>query len=216
MKDVQRALKTILLPAVLLGILGFPFTSDLHSAEKDKRRWDQKYTDETYLFGKDPIPFLKDHVHLLPKGKTLDLAMGEGRNGVYLAVKGFDVVGLDISEKGLRKAHQLADEHGVTITTKVVDLETYQLKQDAYDVVLCTYYLQRTLFPKIKKALKSGGIAVVETYTLTHMQYNSRFPEQYLLRPNELLELLEGLIILRYQVIDDGKAAYASILAKKP
>jgi len=216
MKDFLKALKTFLLPTLLFGILGFPFTSDLHGAEKDKSRWDQKYSDETYLFGKDPIPFLKEYFHLLPKGKAVDLAMGEGRNGVYLAVKGFDVVGLDISEKGLRKAHQLADEHGVTITTKVVDLETYQLKQDAYDVVLCTYYLQRTLFPKIKKALKSGGIAVVETYTLRHRKYSPRFPEQYLLKPNELLTLLEGLIILRYQVIDDGKAAYASILAQKP
>ena len=60
---------------------------------------------------------------------TLDIAMGEGRNGVYLATKGFDVIGVDISEKGLQKAHQLANELNTKIETRVVDLENYHLEK---------------------------------------------------------------------------------------
>jgi len=186
------------------------------AATKDKKRWNRKYDTEQYVFGKTPIPFLQEHFHLLPKGKTLDIAMGEGRNGVFLATKGFHVTGIDISETGLKKAETLAKEQGVSIETQVVDLETYQLSPETYDVIICTYYLQRDLFPQMIKALKPGGIVVVETYTLGHLKYRSRFPRQYLLEPNELLHHFTDLTVLRYQMRDDGQAAYASILAQKP
>lgn len=188
----------------------------VEAAPKDKERWDRKYNSDTYLFGTRPIAFLERHVGLLPKGKALDIAMGEGRNGVFLATKGFEVVGLDISERGLGKARKLAEERGVRITTRVVDLETHQLEQNAYDVVLCAYYLQRDLFPQIKAALKSGGVVLVETYTVDHQKYRPRFRKEYLIHTNELLEIFKDFKILRYQNVDDGKAAYASILAQKP
>lgn len=183
---------------------------------KDKERWDHKYGTEEYIFGKAPIAFLQEHLHLLPKGKTLDIAMGEGRNGVFLATKGFEVTGIDISEKGLNKAQALARAHGVTIETKVVDLETYQLPAETYDVIICTYYLQRDLFPQIIQALKPGGIVIVETYTLDHLKYRNQFPKQFLLTPNELLHHFADFTVLRYQTQDDGQSAYASILAQKP
>lgn len=183
---------------------------------QDRERWDQKYAKEEYLYGKEPIPFLKAHTALLPKGKALDLAMGQGRNGVYLATQGFDVTGLDISEKGLSMARKLAAEHHVAIQTRAVDLETAPLEKNAYDVVLDVYYLQRNLIPRIKEAVKSGGMVVMETYTLDHLKYQPTFRREWLLDGNELLELFKDFKILRYQAIDDGKAAYASILAQKP
>ena len=76
------------------------------AAPKDQSRWDKHYDIEEFLFGTEPIHFLKENINLLPKGKALDLAMGEGRNGVYLATQGFDVLGLDISPLGLKKAHK--------------------------------------------------------------------------------------------------------------
>lgn len=186
------------------------------AASQDRERWDEKYRGEEYIFGTEPIPFLAQSLELLPKGKALDLAMGEGRNGVFLATRGFDVTGLDISGRGLEKARALAARQGVTITTRVVDLQTHELETNAYDLVLCTYYLQRDLFPRMKAALKSGGMVLVETYTLEHRRYRPHFPEAYLLTRNELLEHFKDFTVLRYQFIDDGKAAYASVLARKP
>lgn len=196
--------------------LGFSTLDSSRAAEEDKTRWDDKYATETYLFGRDPIPFLKDHVHLLPKGTALDLAMGEGRNGVFLATKGFQVTGVDISEAGFKRAHALAEENGVSITTVVADLEQYDIPAKTYDVILCTYYLQRDLFPKIVAALKPGGMAVIETYTVDHLRYRPTFNKAYLLERNELLTLLPGLRVLRYQEVDTGEAAFASLLAQKP
>ena len=192
------------------------FGSVGETASKDKERWDHKYDTEQYIFGKAPVAFLREHLHLLPKGKTLDIAMGEGRNGVFLATQGFEVIGIDISEIGLNKAQALAKEHGVTIKTQLVDLERHQFSEEAYDLIICTYYLQRDLFPKIVKALKPGGMVVVETYTVDYLKYRSRFPRQYLLERNELFQQFQDLQILRYQLQDDGKTAYASILAQKP
>ncbi len=186
------------------------------AAEQDKARWDSKYQSDTYLFGTEPIAFLRDHLDLLPKGKVLDLAMGEGRNGVFLATQGFQVTGVDISERGLAKAKALAMKHGVSLNTVVADLESYAIPANSFDVILCSYYLQRDLFPKIVEALKPEGVAIIETYTTDYRKYRPRFKKAYLLEPNELLNLLPGLRILRYQEVDNGQAAYASILAKKP
>ena len=204
------------------GILLLPLVSSLFllqpvwAAEQDKIRWNEKYATKKYLFGQEAIPFLQDHVGLLPKGHVLDLAMGEGRNGIFLATQGFDVTGVDISEEGLKKAQTLAAKHGVTITTVVADLETYKIPANTFDVIICTYYLQRDLFPKIAAALKPGGIALIETYTMDHLQYRPRFNKAYLLEPNELLTMLPGLRVLRYQEVDTGQAAFVSVLAQKP
>ena len=106
----------------------------------DQTRWDKYYNMEKFLYGTEPISFLKENINLLPKNKALDLAMGEGRNGVYLATQGFDVVGLDISPIGLNKAQQLAENHNVAIQTRVVDLENYQLEKNSYDLIICNKY----------------------------------------------------------------------------
>lgn len=201
----------------LLLLLSFLLSSSLvWAADKDKSRWDNKYSTEKYVFGQEAISFLQDHVDLLPKGHALDVAMGEGRNGVFLATKGFQVTGVDISSKGLKKAEALAAKHDVTISTMVIDLETYDIRPNTYDVIVCTYYLQRDLFPKIAAALNPGGMALIETYTLDHSQYRPRFNKDWLLNPNELLTMLPGLRVLRYQEVDTGETAFASILAQKP
>lgn len=205
-----------LVMAVCSGVLLATSTTGALADPRDKQRWNEKYSEEVYRFGKDPIPFLVDQVDRLPKGKVLDVAMGEGRNGVFLAAKGFQVTGIDISERGLQKAKALASERGVTIETRVADLEEIELEQDAYDVVLCTYYLDRNLIPKMKAAVRSGGMVVMETYTLDYQRYRPEFSKDYLLKTNELLDLFRDFTIIRYQMQDTGQAAFASIIAQKP
>jgi len=201
---------------MLAGLLNALSLGPAFGAEEDKARWNKKYDTEKYIAGRDPIPFLQNHTDLLPKGKALDLAIGEGRNGVYLATQGFQVTGVDISEVGLKKAQALAAEKGVTLATIVADLEQYDIPPNTFDVIICAYYLQRDLFPKIAAALKPGGVAVLETYTVDNLQYRPNFNRAYLLEPNELLTMLPGLRVLRYQEVDTGQAAFASILALKP
>jgi 2-polyprenyl-3-methyl-5-hydroxy-6-metoxy-1,4-benzoquinol methylase len=198
----------ILLMLILAG-------SSADAKPRDKERWNKYYDTDKYIFGEKPIRFLKENIHLLRKGKTLDIAMGEGRNGVYLATKGFDVLGLDISEKGLEKAHQLASANKVKIATQVADLETHQLTKNAYDLIICTYYMQRSLFPQFMDALKPGGMALVETYNLDYLKYK-KFKRKYLLEDNELLKIFADYKIIKYEIYDDGVEAYSSIIVQKP
>jgi tellurite methyltransferase len=211
MKSHSRAQRIIFLVITVL----FVFTSSSYAKPKDKDRWNEKYDTEVYLFGEKPIPFLTDNIHILPKGKALDVAMGEGRNGVYLATQGFDVTGLDISEKGLEKAHALAAKNNVTIQTKVVDLESIQFESNSYDLIICTYYMDRGLYKKFRDALKPGGMLLIETYNTDYLKYR-RFNAKWALNTNELLDLFKGMRILRYQDYDDAREAYSSIIAQKP
>ena len=211
MKSHSRAQRIIFLVITVL----FVFTSSSYAKPKDKDRWNEKYDTEVYLFGEKPIPFLTDNIHILPKGKALDVAMGEGRNGVYLAMQGFDVTGLDISEKGLEKAHTLATKNNVTIQTKVVDLESIQFEPHSWDLIICTYYMDRGLYKKFLDALKPGGMLLIETYNIDYLKYR-RFNAKWALNTNELLDLFKGMRILRYRDYDDAREAYSSIIAQKP
>ena len=200
---------------LIIGLFVFICTSPADSKPKDKDRWNKKYDTEVYLFGEKPIPFLVDNIHILKKGKALDVAMGEGRNGVYLATQGFDVTGLDISEKGLEKAHALAAKNNVKIKTQVVDLEPVEFEPDSYDLIICTYYMNRGLFKKFYDALKPEGMVLVETYNIDYLKYRE-FNAKWALNTNELLDIFKEMRIYRYRDYDDAREAYSSIIAQKP
>ncbi|KXK25099.1 MAG: hypothetical protein UZ01_03473 [Candidatus Brocadia sinica] len=190
----------------------------LFANNQDKQFWDKKYETEAYIFGKEPVEFLKEHIDILPRGKALDIAMGEGRNAVFLAENGFAVDGCDISEIAVKKAKELAKEHNVAIHAFVADLETSKLPKDTYDVIACFYYLQRDLIPQMKEALKPGGMIIYETYTIENRERGFEGPKNkdYLLKPNELLDLFKDLKIIYYrELVLNNKKAIASLIAKK-
>ena len=189
--------------------------------KSDQKRWDKRFQKREFALGKEPNPFLKKHIHLLPKGKTLDMAAGEGRNAVFLAQNGFEVDAVDISEKGLKKARKLAREKGVKINTFLVDLDQHPIGKERYDLIVNFYFLRRRLIPRIKKGLKKGGKVIFETYLLEHRKLGTGGPKQakYFLKPNELLGLFKDFRILFYRegIFWEGgrKKAVASLIAQK-
>jgi tellurite methyltransferase len=187
----------------------------------DQKRWNDRFGREEFAFGKEPNPFLKKHIRLLPKGKALDIASGEGRNAVFLAQNGFEVNAVDISERGLKKAQKLAQGRGVKINTFLVDLDQYQIEKERYDLIANFYFLKRRLIPRIRKGLKKGGKVIFETYLLEHRKLGTGGPKQakYFLKPNELLRLFQNFRILFYRegIFREGgrKKAVASLIAEK-
>jgi tellurite methyltransferase len=113
----------------------------------ERERWNAYYASRvnTYVIktGEDgPHPFLRDHLALLPRGRALELAMGEGHNAIFLARQGFSVTGINISAVAVARSLQLSQEMGVAINAHCMDLRTTILPVNAYDVVTCFYYLQ--------------------------------------------------------------------------
>ena len=165
-----------------------------------------------------PAEFLVANRSLLPAGRVLDLAMGAGRNAVYLAKEGFQVEGIDISAEAVGKALALAKDEDVQISTIVEDLENdYRLSPVAYDVIICFYYLHRPLIAEIKEALRPGGVVVYETYNADQAEWGRPKNPDHLLKHNELLNMFCNYRILRYREgIIEPRKAIASIIACKP
>jgi glutamyl/glutaminyl-tRNA synthetase len=86
-------------------------------------RWEGRFAAPEYIFGTAPNAFLAAQKKLLPKrGRALAVSDGEGRNGVWLAEQGVDVLSIDFSPAAQAKARALAQTRGVTIATELVDL----------------------------------------------------------------------------------------------
>ncbi len=191
------------------------------SVNRDQKRWDEKYKERQFIPGKKPNAFLRRQIRLLPKGKALDLACGDGTNAVFLAQQGFRVEAVDISKVGLKIAQQLARAKRVKVRFRRMDLNSLPLPPDHYDLITDFYFLNRRLVPRIKKALKPGGRVVFETYTTEESLRGTGEPQQvsYLLKPNELLRLFAGMRILFYREgvfrMDGRRKGVASLIAEK-
>lgn len=175
-------------------------------AEQDRprsagERWDKRYSVEHYVYGVEPVAFLKEQLGRLAKGKALCLAAGEGRNAVYLAQQGFEVVAVDISAKGLEKCRTLARKRGVEVQTLVADLREFDMGQAQYDLITDFYYYDPTLFPKVMAALKPGGIFILQNFSIDQPATNRFGPRNsaYLVRPNELLDYFSSYRIRYYE-----------------
>jgi len=165
-----------------------------------------------------PSSFLTENVKILPKGRVFDVAMGSGRNAIYLAKRGFIVEGVDISAEAVKDALESAKQEGVKISAQVADLEgKYRIKEHAYEVIICFNYLQRSLIPQIRDGLRRAGMVVYETYTVDHAQFRRPRNPAHLLKHNELLDMFRDFRCHRYWegIIQAGQKAVASIIAEK-
>lgn len=126
-------------------------------AQEDKERWDEKY--QNNKIPDEPIKLVTDYVKLATGKHALDIACGMGRHSKYLASLGFNVDALDISTVALEQLKNIPQIHA-----KEVDFDTYTLPKEKYDLIVCTYYLERKLFPQMIEALKPNGIILMETF----------------------------------------------------
>jgi SAM-dependent methyltransferase len=154
-------------------------------------------------------------------GPILDLACGDGRNGVLLAVEGLSVVCCDRSQESLEAAQELAGKYGAVITPWLVDLESPAsdpLPPDTYAGILVFRYLHRPLIPSIRKALRGGGILIYETFTTRQPEYGKPHNPDFLLKPGELKEWFKDWQIIHYfeGIKDNPLRAVAQIVCRKP
>jgi len=159
---------------------------------------------------------LVDFAGLLPKGKSLDIAMGEGRNALYLASQGFEVEGLERSEEAVKTCLATANARQLRLVARVVDLEQYQLKTAHYHLITCFYYLQRSLIPQIRTALKPGGMVVYETFLIdNHLQFGHPKHREYCFEHNELLNFFRDFRLLFYYEGMIERTFVAQLVAQK-
>lgn len=152
-----------------------------------QNHWNDRFSSEEYVYGKEPNNFLKmffESNQKLFKNPVLMLGDGEGRNGVFLATKGMNVTSLDYAIKGLEKAEKLAKEKNVQIKTILADVNKFNFGENRWGTIVLIYLHLNTeerliLFEKIKKALLPGGLFFVEAFSKKQLNYNSGGPKDY-------------------------------------
>ncbi len=197
-----------------------------------KQHWDQHYATSEYVYGVEPNRFLKERVSLIPRGKVLCVADGEGRNGVWLARQGYEVTAIDYSREGLRKAQRLADRFKVEIKLVKADLLTYSFGSEEYDGIV-SIYSHFNMENRIKlhrnyaRALKPGGILLLEAFTKKQQKYSSGGPKDVKLLYDEdslrtslpeleIVLLREEIVTLEEGKLHRGPAAVVRGIFRKP
>lgn len=196
---------------------------DLKLPEKEgsKEWWAKRYADSPdYLYGKAPSQFLVDNLSLLRKGETLDVAMGEGRNAVYLASKGFAVTGIDFVDAAMERAGQLAKETGVSVELKAQHLGFFLIPLMKYDTIVVTdYHPPLTLMKSLARGLNKGGTLLLEGYTVQQLRLTEGVkPEPFeCFHPNEALQHIRDLHLVYYNEQQiSPKEARVQLIARKP
>lgn len=148
-------------------------------------RWEARYAVPEYAFGKAPNYFLQSCKSLLPpSGRALAVADGEGRNGVWLAEQGLDVLSIDFSPSAQKKARALAAERHVNVTFALVDVHAWAYPEAAFDVVVEIFTqfsspAERSLkWAGMRRALKPGGLLILQGYTPKQLDYGTGGPKE--------------------------------------
>lgn len=174
--------------------------------------WEQRYNqNQGYLYSKEPSSFIADNIKLLKKGETLDLAMGEGRNAVYLAEHGFNVTGIDFSQVACDRAKALAYEKGVNVEIKKQSLDFFLIPLMKYDtIIISNFHPQQSIMKNLIRGLNVGGTLLIEGYTKDQITHGKGFKPEFkeCFGSNEVLRELSGLKILTYNERQMGDGEY--------
>lgn len=189
--------------------------------ESDRIKWNNRFRSEDTYLGDKPSPFLTREIdrilRLVPGKRVLDIACGEGRNSFFLALRGFQVTGLDISDVGLGKAVKRAEAEGLIIDFQRVDLDHYRFT-DQFDLIINFNFLLRDLIPKMLEALSPGGLLIVDTIMASPELLATHNPA-YFLRQGELQRICEGFkgeILFSEERPEDEMPTARVLLRKQP
>jgi cyclopropane fatty-acyl-phospholipid synthase-like methyltransferase len=144
--------------------------------------WNARYGEPGFAYGTEPNAFLVARRNLLKPGmKALAVADGEGRNGVWLAQQGLDVLSVDASEIGLRKVRELAADRGVEVRTEKADLTVWTWPEREFDIVAAIFVhfppeVRSRMHRHMLEALRPGGVLILEAFTPAQLNYKSGGP----------------------------------------
>ncbi len=170
----------------------------------DRQGWDERYAATELLWTSEPNRFLVEEVADLPPGRALDLGAGEGRNGVWLAERGWQVTAVDFSAVGLEKARRLAAARGVDVDWVEADLTEYAPEEDRFDLVVILYlHLVRSqleiVLDRASRALAEGGVLLSVGHDRRNLAEGHGGPQDpaILHDADELVAMLAGLAVER-------------------
>ncbi len=196
--------------------------------------WNTRYAGEDYLFGEAPNAFLASQAPRLRRGQTaLAVADGEGRNGVWLAEQGLDVLSIDAAAAAQDKARRLASARGVGLRLELADLSAWTFPTGSFDVIAAIFIqfagpdLRARLFAGMKQALRPGGLLLLQGYRPEQLTYRTGGPPlaenlytEAMLREAfgdfDILDLAAHDAVIEEGSAHRGMSALIDLVARKP
>ena len=203
-----------------------------------KEMWNKRYVSETYVYGEHPNEFLKA---ILSKynlnGSVLLPAEGEGRNAVYAAMVGMNVVAFDISKEGKKKALRLAKKRSLSLDYHVGDFSEMPFKENSFDVVALIFAhfpadIRQDYYNKMIQLLKPGGLVVLEGFSTNQLEWEKKNPNaggpdnidllfsisavKREFAMLDILELDESVVELREGSLHCGSGSVVRFVGRKP
>ena len=196
--------------------------------------WNERFDKEEFIFGKEPNEYLVEQTnqYLKPGNSVLCIADGEGRNGVWLAKRGMQVTGFDVSDIALMKANQFAKENNVEIQYSLCDTDGFDWQANAYDAVIGIFIqfadpvMRARIFEQVHQTLKPGGIFILQGYTPKQLEYKTGGPSliEHLYTEEMIRDLIREFEILNLTCYEKelsegarhtGMSALLGMVAKK-
>lgn len=146
--------------------------------------WDERYSTEEFIYGKEANEFFKERLEKLKPGKLFLPGEGEGRNAVFAAKLGWQVEAVDQSIIARSKALNLADENNVKINYSVCDIKNFEFKVNYYDAAAIIFFhlpfdIRMGTHKKIVNSLKDDGIIILEMFNKDQLGRDSGGPQDY-------------------------------------
>jgi len=161
--------------------------------------WDRRYREGFYDGAIDPHPLLQKFWHMIPKGHVVDIAMGNGRNSLFLAQKGYKTWGLDRSFEAIKIAKETVGARECEVSLVLGDASTLPFKQGVMTGVIVFYFLLREIMTEVVDLLESGGILIYETFLKRQNAIDRRRNPEFLLDDGELISRFGKLDLLFYE-----------------
>ena len=183
--------------------------------------WDERYAEGDWADTGEPATIVTDALPWLARpGLALDLACGAGRNALFLARRGWRVVGMDLSVEGLRILGRRARSEGLPVLPVLADAGRFQVRPGAFDLVVNTHFLLRGSFPLIRSALRPGGLLLFETFSVLELEeLGGDIRRAFALERGELLQAFQGFQVLLHEegVFErgEGERGLARLIARK-
>jgi SAM-dependent methyltransferase len=183
----------------------------------DAQGWDERYAGSDLVWSAGPNAFVVAEVGDLPPGRALDVACGEGRNALWLAEQGWDVVGIDFSTVGIDKARRIAEHRDVTVDLRVGDVTEPGAVDGTFDLVLVAYLhlpaeQMRPLLEHLERLVSPGGTLLLVGHHVDNLEHGHGGPPDpaVLQDPARLAGWLGALEVERAEAVtrtvdtDDG------------
>lgn len=193
--------------------------------------WNERFAVEEYVYGTAPNQFYREQLEKLTPGKILFPAEGEGRNAVFAAQKGWNVMAFDASTVAKKKAENLARENNVNIDYQIADYENVSFQKESFDCLVLIYAHMHPLkrkeyHQKLTLFLKPGGTLILEGFSKKQIENNTGGPRNVvmLFSEEELrddfnffteLSISESDVTLNEGPFHQGQASVIRVVGKK-